>query len=166
MPVLPHAPLKSPNGHRPGPVWKGPEVDGVTVSLLSRFLNCRERFRCYVVEGLLPRDEFYAPIQFGNLWHAMEEAFAAERPWKAALSEYAARLQRRYRLQHDEIARWVGTAGVMFPLYVRHWKEHPDVRGRRRPPVARSIPDNALHGRTGHARDRGGQARGDPARGA
>ena len=28
-----------------GPAWKGPEVDGITQSLLSKFLVCRERFR-------------------------------------------------------------------------------------------------------------------------
>ncbi len=33
------------------PVWKGPEVDGVTQSLLSRYLTCKERFRLLVIEG-------------------------------------------------------------------------------------------------------------------
>ena len=40
------------------PLWKGPTEDGITQSLLSRFLVCRERFRLKVIEGLAPEDRF------------------------------------------------------------------------------------------------------------
>src|SRR5580658_5237243 len=79
-----------------GPLWDGPESDtpngGVTQSLLGSFLCCRERFRIKVVEGLQPADSFRRALEFGNLWHCAEEAFAvsgnpivdnpvAEPPW-------------------------------------------------------------------------------------
>lgn len=60
------------------PAWKGPEVDGVTQSLLGRFLGCRERFRVLTVEGLQPAPQFNARLEFGNMWHICEEALALE----------------------------------------------------------------------------------------
>ncbi len=57
-----------------GPLWKGPEVDGITFSLLSRFIACPERFRILVTEGLQPHDEFNHRIEYGNMWHTCEEA--------------------------------------------------------------------------------------------
>ena len=34
------------------PLWKGPEVDGITQSMLSGFINCPERFRVMYLEGI------------------------------------------------------------------------------------------------------------------
>jgi hypothetical protein len=60
------------------PVWGGPEKEGITSSLLSRFLACRERFRLLVIEGLKPVDRFQHKISYGNMWHVCEEHHAAE----------------------------------------------------------------------------------------
>jgi hypothetical protein len=60
------------------PLWKGPTEDGVTFSLLSRFLVCRERFRITVIEGLKPAKTFNHRVEYGNLWHVMEEALARQ----------------------------------------------------------------------------------------
>ena len=56
------------------PAWKGPVEDGITFSLLSRWVVCRERFRLQAIEGLKEDEGFVAPIEFGSLWHEAEEA--------------------------------------------------------------------------------------------
>lgn len=115
---------------RNGPVWKGPHEDGITFSLLSRFLVCRERFRLLVVEGLKPADEFRPTIEFGQMWHACEEAFAANQPWSKVLAEYCKGLCTKYKLQGDQINHWYEVCKMMFPLYVEHWAQHDDVKDR------------------------------------
>lgn len=115
---------------RAEPVWKGPEVDGITFSLLSRFLVCRERFRCYVVEGLKPADGFNHRLEFGNMWHICEECHAAGRVWEPLVTEYARGLAKKYFTQQAEIGNWHGICLTMFPLYVEHWATHPDVKSR------------------------------------
>lgn len=115
------------------PVWQGPEKDGITFSLLSRFLCCRERFRLLVVEGLKPRDTFNPRMGFGNMWHVMEDAWAKTAGLKIAeeeLSNYVAVLGKRYPFQREQIEHWWSLALVMFPEYVQHWQRHPDVQNR------------------------------------
>jgi hypothetical protein len=129
-----------PPKKRIGPLWKGPETDGITFSLLSRFLCCRERFRLLVVEGLCPADAFNHRIEYGNMWHACEEALAGRdinatvlgnRPaWENALREYSSNLCRRYPLQQEQVDHWYNVCKVQFPLYVRHWSKQPDVKDR------------------------------------
>lgn len=119
------------------PLWKGPGEDGVTFSLLSRFLCCRERFRCLVVEGLKPRDTFSGRMEFGSMWHACEEALAvgeygglSNSLWPSALDSYRDELRQKYPLSGDEINHWYSFTKALFPLYVGHWREHPDVVNR------------------------------------
>ena len=50
--------LKRANRKRPI-AWKGPEVAGVSQSLLSRYLTCKERFRIKTIEGLKPVQQFF-----------------------------------------------------------------------------------------------------------
>jgi hypothetical protein len=120
---------------RVGPLWKGPESDdpvngGITFSNLSRFLCCRERFRVLMVEGLKPKDEFKATIEYGQMWHACEEALAGKKPWEAALKEYCTKLALKYPMSRADIDHWGGMCLKQFPLYVKHWAAHPDVKDR------------------------------------
>lgn len=123
---------------RTEPLWKGPEVDGVTFSLLSRFLVCRERFRIHVVEGLRPADSFNHRMEFGNMWHVCEEAFASYKgpsltsmSWvQTQLTNYIRELRQRYRLQQEQINHWCEVCKALFPVYVGHWSKHPDVKDR------------------------------------
>lgn len=118
------------------PVWKGPEVDGVTQSLLGRFLVCRERFRVLVIDGLRPRDDFSHRMEYGNMWHLCEEAFASERAyfgeevgttlWEDNLADYCQQLCARYPLRVRDILKWVQVCAVQFPSYRRYWAEHKD----------------------------------------
>lgn len=125
--------LKEP---RKGPLWKGPEVDGITYSLLSRFLVCRERFRCLVVEGLRPAEEFNHRLEFGSMWHVCEESLAAGQSptnrvdqW-TPLVNYVRELCRKYPLQREQIYHWYQVCLALFPVYVEHWSKHPDVTER------------------------------------
>ena len=53
------------------PLWEGPAGTGpnggITFSLLSRFLVCRERFRVHAVLGLRPADDFNHRLEFGSM---------------------------------------------------------------------------------------------------
>lgn len=115
-------------------VWKGPESGdkngGVTFSLLSRFLVCRERFRLYAVEGLKPKDSFNANIEYGNFWHQSEEALSANKPWKDAALQYGRMLATKYPFSREEIDHWLRMCLTQFPEYVEYWKQHPDVEDR------------------------------------
>lgn len=115
-------------------LWKGPEVTGITQSLLSRFLSCRERFRLLVMEGLAPADGFNHRLEFGNMWHACEEAHAAGTPskrWESALEEYVNALFKRYPIQQEQIRHWASVVSIQFPLYVEYWKKQPVTHARR-----------------------------------
>lgn len=128
-------------------LWKGPSSadpnGGITFSMLSRFLTCRERFRVRYVEGLQPTDQFSHRISYGNMWHACEEAAAKEvswsegnlsgidtTAWEDALKTYAQGLCRKYPLAQGQIEHWYRVCKAQFPVYVDYWSRHEDVRNR------------------------------------
>jgi hypothetical protein len=123
---------------KPAPLWKGPEEEGVTQSLLSRFLTDRERFRLLVVEGLQGRDRWNHKIGYGDMWHLCEEVLAAKptliNGWCGAmekvLQDYVKENNRTYFNQQEEIVKWYDVCRVQFPEYVRHWAKHQDSKKR------------------------------------
>lgn len=125
---------------RAATLWEGPEEDGITFSLLSRFLTCRERFRLLVVEGLRPVDTFNHRIEFGNMWHACEEAKAAGRGWAPDLTTYARQLCERYRSSQEQVEHWYEVVRVTFPQYVAYWEKH-DEETTRTPLVQEQVFD-------------------------
>jgi hypothetical protein len=125
---------------RSEPLWRGPEIDGITQSLLSRFLNCRERFRLYAIEGLAPSDDFDHKIEYGQMWHYCEEELA-KRGKEEKLADsmfdkfdklivYARGLGVRYRHRVKDIDHWFNVCKAQFPEYVDYWKKHPDEKHR------------------------------------
>jgi len=114
------------NRSRSEPLWKGPEVDGITQSMLSRWLCCRERFRLLVVEGLRPVERFNSRLEFGNMWHVSEEALHSKNNWEDALKTYCVFLAKRYRSDQEQIDKWYNAVLVQFPIYLDFWKKHPD----------------------------------------
>jgi len=131
--VLREAGYKKPK--RPtSPVWAGPcdhgPNGGVTFSLLSQFLACRERFRLLVIEGLQPVDALNQRLEFGTMWHACEEALAKKQPWLSPLQNYALALCRKYPLQQEQARHLHEVCRTMFPVYIEHWATHPDVINR------------------------------------
>jgi RecB family exonuclease len=122
-------PKKTPGIPWAGPCGEGPQ-GGITQSLISRYLACKERMRIMTIEGLKAADKFEAPREFGNIWHAMEEALAGKGKWQDALHAHCRKLSDQYPMSREEIALWHDKAGAMFPLYVDHWAAHPDVQNR------------------------------------
>lgn len=122
--------IKNPHETRKEPLWKGPEEDGITFSLLSRFLVCRERFRLLVVEGLSTQDQFNKSIEFGQMWHTCEEALAANYPWEKALLVYCQNLCHRYPTDQEQVDKWYNVCKRQFPLYLEYWESHPDTLQR------------------------------------
>jgi len=109
---------------RSKPLWGGPEKEGVTNSLLQRFLACRERFRVSVIEGLGPPETFNHRIEYGNMWHTCEEALE---DWEDALRVYASNLASVYRDQQEQVAHWHMVCRTQFPIYLEYWMKHPEV---------------------------------------
>lgn len=119
------------------PLWKGPEVDGITYSMLCGFLSCRERFRIKVIEGLKVNMGFNHYIEYGHMWHLCEEVLA-EFPndksnppkWQVKLKEYCTNLAKKHPHDQEKINQWYQCCKIQFPLYVDYWKKHPDVKER------------------------------------
>ncbi len=110
---------------RTKPVWKGPEEEGITQSLLSLFVVCRERFRLRVVEGLAPPDTFNHRIEYGQMWHLCEECAASDiEDWRIRLKQYVQGLCKKYPLAQETIAHWYRVCLTQFPIYLEHWKKH------------------------------------------
>lgn len=116
------------------PIWAGPcdpgPQGGVTYSLLCKFLNCRDRFKALVVHGYKTKDEWKSTFGFGNMWHCAEEAHAGEKDWEAPLRDHTQAMCAKYPFQQEEIVKWAEIAHTMFPIYIEHWKKHPDVKSR------------------------------------
>lgn len=119
------------------PVWAGPEdggpKGGITQSMLSRFIMCRERFRLRVVEGLDVAPTFNHRLEYGSMWHVCEEWHAKDQKgddWIRALKDYASGLCDKYRMQQEQVQHWYNVCKVQFPVYVDYWAKHPDVKNR------------------------------------
>lgn len=125
---------------RKEPLWKGPEskdedFGGITFSMLSRFLGCRERFRIQYIEGLRPTKTFNHKIEYGQMWHTCEEDLAKTQgtlasSWLGALKDYCQRLVHTYPTQAEQIDHWYRVCKVQFPEYVKFWAKNKDVKER------------------------------------
>src|SRR6266576_1794348 len=138
---MPVAKVKSPKIQQVArePLWKGPQVDGVTFSLLSRYLVCKERFRLFVIEGLKEAETFRHPLEFGSMWHVCEEALASGSiTWLTALQAYCRALAVKWKESANQVDKWYNVVKLQFPLYVDYWKKHPDVRNRK--PICQEKP--------------------------
>jgi hypothetical protein len=118
------------------PLWKGPQSEdpngGVTFSLLSRWLNCRERARITLIEGLKPTPVFNHRLEFGNMWHECAEGHAGgEFEWYERLERYVEELNSKYPLEQSQIHHWYRICSKQFPLYVKFWQDHPDMGGKQ-----------------------------------
>ena len=104
--------------------WKGPRVDGVTSSLLSRFLVCRHRFYVKAIEGWSPHDAFNHRIEYGNMFHACDEVDAkVPGTWLNGLKRECQRLQKKYPSAVDQIAKWGEVCRRQYPIYLDHWRK-------------------------------------------
>lgn len=129
--------LRSPLPSRGNePVWAGPESNanngGISFSLLSRFLVCRERFKLQVYNGIVPKRKFEPKMDFGSMWHACEEVWAAtgerEGPngWEAALDKYTEELYNKFPFDREAISHWYDLCLEEFTRYLEYWEHHPE----------------------------------------
>ena len=121
------------------PLWKGPEVDGITQSMIGQWLVCRERFKILYIDGWKPQDRFNSNIEYGNMFHLCEEISRKESrddkdllesvlgsplqdPWRIKLNEYCQELVTKYPTQQEEIEKWYQVCKTQFPVYQEYWK--------------------------------------------
>ena len=97
---------------------------GVSYSLLSKFIVCRERFRLRVVEGLVPGGTKEA-MEFGTIFHKGLELSALGYTHTRILAYFNAksrtRMAGRKRLNYDPMLCKIAT--MMLPMYKSHWSE-------------------------------------------
>lgn len=104
-------------------LWKGPLVDGITQSMLSRFLVCRERFRLYAIKGFREIEEWDDGLEYGNLFHFCLEEKLAGRNWERSLRKYIRELHKTYPTNTDEVNKWSTLCLHQFKIYLEHLKK-------------------------------------------
>lgn len=122
---------------RTGPLWAGPcaegPLGGVTFSMLSRWLSCRERARVQYIEGIKPAERFNHRTDYGTMWHLCEEELAAAKDgdecW-VKLSMYLKELERKFPMDREAITHWGNVCLKQFPIYCDYWSKHDDVKKR------------------------------------
>jgi hypothetical protein len=130
-------------------LWKGPDVDGITSSLIGKFLECKERFRLKVCEGLREARDFDALTEFGSIWHAAEENYVGNKPWLEGMDKYVKQLKEDYCTAEEEIDHWFNVAKAAFPIYIAFYKS--GIQRGRTPlleEVAFNVPYTLPSGRT------------------
>ena|SRR3990167_254326 len=115
---------------KPTVPWKGPCVDGISQSLLSRYLACPERFWIQTILGLREIQNFSHRMEYGSMFHLCEERHMAGYPWKAKLQEYCKELGMTYSTARLDIQKWYHICQVQFPIYVEWWKNHESTKYR------------------------------------
>ena len=102
------------------PLWKGPEVDGITQSMLSRFLTCRERFRIRYLEGVSPVDRFNPKLFYGHLWHACREADLEDTSKLDKMSALVREESEKFPFDKPQINRWFHICRKQYRVY-KEW---------------------------------------------
>lgn len=118
------------------PLWRGPLEDGISQSMLSKFICCRERFRLMVVEGLKQKTEFSHFLEYGQMWHHCEEAKHLTapgskynpQPWRSRLKDYCKELIKQWPESGKQIEKWYNVCIQQFAVYLEYWQDHPDTK--------------------------------------
>jgi len=66
-------------------IWKGPEVDGVTQSILSKYAQCPFRFYLYAILGLQDNTELHPNLIWGDVFHKGLEHLIASKDLNASV---------------------------------------------------------------------------------
>ena len=91
--------------------------DGLSYSLISKFIVCRERFRLRTVEGLVESGSSREAMEFGTIFHKALE-FSAQGKSRSQIFSY---LRRKSREGHyDPLLCQI--ASLMVPMYQDFWK--------------------------------------------
>lgn len=104
------------------PLWKGPQKDGITYSMLTKYLQCKDRFWLKTVCGLQEPHEWDHKIEYGSMWHECEEALAGGKPWQPPLEAYYQKLLGKYPSHDKDITKWYLLCKMQFPIYIEYHK--------------------------------------------
>lgn len=118
-----HTPKPEDKGKKV-PLWKGPEKDGITFSLINKYLTDKERFRIYTFEGLAQKEEFNHRLEYGNMWHLCEEYTHKQQDWQAPLKSYCQKLCAKYQYDREHIEKWYNVCRTQYPIYLKHWQNN------------------------------------------
>lgn len=111
-------------------LWKGPTEDGITFSMLSKFLVCKERFRLKYICGITEPLDFDYAIFYGSMWHEAEEAYYGGKSWKTAIIKYSHKLLGEFPTSDEEIDKMFNLCKRQFEVYIKHYKTED---GNRKP---------------------------------
>ena len=109
------------------PLWT-PD-DGITFSILSKFLNCRQRFHIQQVQGWKPKHINYA-LEFGNILHLFIEAqdmgIDTDQYITIADNYVAKRLNDKACTDDEarELSMLALVAEVTYRKYLEYWEEY------------------------------------------
>jgi len=112
---------------RVDPLWT--LDDGVTYSLLSSFLNCRERFHIANVQGWKPK-KFNFPLEFGNIIHLLIEAQDMGIPNDLITNITTNYVKEKINSNNfneetiKELSMMAAVAAVTFKHYVAFWEQN------------------------------------------
>ena len=128
--------MRTPSRRKPKEInshWKGPFEEGISFSSLVKFLECRERFRIYKIEGIRESKTFEDTVsmEYGSIWHEGEQAHAAGKDPIRAMDDYRKKLVGKYPDEDKEIYKWFSLAIRQFPIYLKHWRNHPTQKKRQ-----------------------------------
>jgi len=84
-----------------------------------------------VVDGLEEDEGFSSALEYGSMWHEMEEANAKGKDPERAAGKYRDKLRSRFPGSEASIIKWFKIAKRQFPIYLKHWKKHPDTKKRK-----------------------------------
>jgi len=104
---------KRPDQVAPSPMWTLEK--GVSFSLLSRFINCRERFRLYAVEGVREHSGSKEQMDFGTYFHELLELHAKY----PSLSPGGVSRKAKKKISKSQKA----IADLVFNQYCQHYAE-------------------------------------------
>jgi len=120
-------------------LWTGPYEEGISFSLLSKFLVCRHRFYLKTITGVEEDEGFNHKIEYGSMFHCMietlgdyktkQEAFEAK---DAAVDKYCQSLIQKYPESEAEIIKWKIICKGQYRIYYDYWTTHRQWKGIKR----------------------------------
>lgn len=101
---------------RSTPVWQGPEVDGITQSMMNQYLTCKERFRLRYIEGWDAPERFEIPLAYGDMWHVCEEHMEGD--WEDMLKAHCRDYIEQYPHDQNQIEKYWRACVRQFRVYL------------------------------------------------
>lgn len=106
----------------PGPCWK--IEDGVSYSLLSRFIQCRDRFHKYAIYGMRESSDRQRSLNFGTYFHKLLEISAKDQRCNSnKVIEKVTRSKSSIK-KITHIDRLMGN--MIFHEYMKHYGDQTD----------------------------------------